>query len=382
MIMMGLKFMGDVPFRDVYIHALVRDIHGQKMSKSKGNVIDPLVMMDRYGTDALRFTLVALAAQGRDIRLSEERMEGYRNFVNKLWNASRFVFMNLDDYREDRSRTEKGLMERWVLSRLQLLTDEVRRALDEYRFNDAASALYQFLWHEFCDWYIEASKPLLHGERGEEGRRMAQECLLKTLRTILKLLHPFMPFVTEEIWHGMGNRESILKEDYPAADPALVDEEAMEEAGFLMEVIRGIRNVRVEVNIPPTTPLDLLYIERGKRWTDLIKREEWLIKALARVSSITPVDRRPSSSAPLILKDADLFVSLKGVVDLEGERKRLEKKKAALLKELTLVEKRLSNENFLRKAPREVVESERARQREISQKIAKIEEQMEWIRAM
>ena len=381
MIMMGLKFMGDVPFRDVYIHALVRDIHGQKMSKSRGNVIDPLVMMERYGTDALRFTLVALAAQGRDIRLSEERMEGYRNFVNKVWNASRFVFMGLDGYRGEEG--EMGLMERWILSRLQKVIEEVRSSLDEYRFNDAASTLYQFLWHEFCDWYIEASKPILRGEMGEERKRGTQWCLLHTLGTILKLLHPFMPFVTEEIWNGMGNKESIVLERYPLPDPSLVDEEALEEASFLMEVVKGVRNVRVEASIPPTRPLEILYMgKEGDRWLEVLKREEWLLKALARVSCLTPVDKRPFPAAPLILKEGDLFVSLKGVIDLEGERRRLEKKKASLLEELALVERRLSNKDFLNRAPREVVEREKGRREDLSRKIAKIQEQMEWIRAV
>lgn len=212
MIMMGLKFMGDVPFKDVYIHALVRDLKGQKMSKSKGNVIDPLIMMDRYGTDAFRFTLAAFAAQGRDIKFSEERVEGYRHFVNKLWNAARFITMNMKQVQRqesaigDQSFMPADLASKWILSRLAAVAEDANKALGEYRFNEAASSIYQFIWHELCDWYLEMAK---YEIRNPEYEACVRRCLLHALDTSLRLLHPFMPFVTEEIWQSIkdGDRE-------------------------------------------------------------------------------------------------------------------------------------------------------------------------------
>ncbi len=209
MLMMGLHFMKDVPFRDVYIHALVRDAEGQKMSKSKGNVIDPLVMADQYGTGAFRFTLTAFAAQGRDIKMSAERIEGYRNFANKIWNASRFVLMNLEDDFSPGSELitrDSTLADRWILSRLNRITKEIQAALSEYRFNDVASSLYQFIWHEYCDWYIELCKPALSEEKGSARRKAAQTVLARVLESALRLLHPVMPFITEEIWQALPEK--------------------------------------------------------------------------------------------------------------------------------------------------------------------------------
>jgi valyl-tRNA synthetase len=264
MIMMGLHFMKEVPFRHVYIHALVRDAEGQKMSKSKGNVIDPLVMIDQYGTDAFRFTLAAFAAQGRDIKMSEERIEGYRNFANKIWNASRFVMMNLEEGFSpdpDLLTGHSSLSDRWILSRLNTVTREVTAALAEYRFNDVASGLYQFIWHEYCDWYLELSKPALNEEKGSARRKAAQTALAHVLETALRLLHPVMPFITEEIWQtlpesvrsaecGLGSEkadsrcESIMVSAYPQAVEKQIDPGVERDMQAVMDLIMAIRNIR------------------------------------------------------------------------------------------------------------------------------------------
>ena len=382
MIMMGLKFMGEIPFRDVYIHALVRDIHGEKMSKSRGNVIDPLVMMERYGTDSLRFTLVSLAAQGRDIKLSEERMEGYRNFVNKLWNAARYVFMNVEDYDEGTRGQSPSLMDRWILSRLQQVVEEVRVSIEEYRFNEAASSIYQFVWHEFCDWYIEATKPVLSGGMGEEPRRSAQYTILKVLRDILRLLHPFMPFVTEEIWRGMGEEESILLAGYPEYDEALIDECAIRDAGFIMDMVRGIRNIRSELNIPPSLRLKASYVGNKSPYIRLLEDQGLLVSHLARLSSLSRVDDRPVSSLPIVLNEIEAFVLLEGTIDIEEEEKRLKKGIDKVSKELSMIEKKLANQAFLNNAPEDVVEKERKKGIELSAKLDKLKEQLERIRAL
>jgi valyl-tRNA synthetase len=267
MIMMGLHFMEAVPFRDVYIHALVRDAEGQKMSKSKGNVIDPLEMTEQFGTDAFRFTLAAFAAQGRDIKMSAERIEGYRNFANKIWNASRFVMMNLDDGfipNHEVLVQESSLADRWIVSRLNTVTKEVRSALEEYRFNDAASSLYQFIWHEYCDWYVELSKPALYQKENIGLRRAGQTTLVRVLETALRLLHPIMPFITEEIWQklpddtrvqapGTGAAvESIMVATYPEPSDVLVNVEAEQDMQMVMDLILAIRNIRGVMNIAPS----------------------------------------------------------------------------------------------------------------------------------
>ena len=251
MIMTGLKFMDDVPFRDVYIHALVRDEHGQKMSKTRGNIIDPLEIIEEFGTDSLRFTLTAMAAQGRDIRLSTERIAGYRNFCNKIWNAARFTLMNLGESVPPMPPRETlSLGDRWILSRLNGVTRQVNEALEEYRFNDAALALYHFTWHELCDWYLEVIKPALtSGERGNASRAVLAEVLERTLR----LLHPIIPFITEEIWEKLPNRtgESIMIAEWPKPRDEWDDPEVEEEFEALMDMIGGIRNIRGELNISP-----------------------------------------------------------------------------------------------------------------------------------
>src|SRR5215467_2113237 len=249
MAMLGLRFMGDVPFHAVYIHALVRDAEGQKMSKTKGNVIDPLVVMDRYGTDAFRFTLVALAAPGRDIRLTEDRLEGYRNFANKLWNAARLVLANLDGYDPRRARkVVPALTDRWIVSRLATTVREVRRALAGYRYNDAAAAIYRFLWNEFCDWYLEIAKLSLYRAEHPEARRRTQHTLVTVLESTLRLLHPFMPFITEELWQRLPHTgESIMIARYPKATARQIDAAAERALAPIMAAVTAVRTIRSEM---------------------------------------------------------------------------------------------------------------------------------------
>ena len=376
MLMMGLHFMGAVPFRDVYIHALVRDEKGQKMSKSRGNVIDPLVMIEKYGTDAFRFTLAALAAQGRDIKLAESRIEGYRHFVNKIWNASRFVLLNLEDYEKiNLSTVELPKESRWILSRLSKTVRRVREALDAYEFDQAALAIYHFFWHEYCDWYVEMSKRFL--SQGGEERRKAQNVLLTVLETSLRLLHPFMPFVTEEIWQAIPHEgESIMIAPYPKPQPAWEDEKLEEEISRVKDAIVAIRAIRADYNLHPTAEIKAILLTEKEEVARLFEEFEPVIKLLARLGEfeIQRGGERPRGAASAVLSGAEIFVPLEGLVDVEAELKKLAKEEAKVLKELERVEGRLGNENFLKKAPAEVVEKERARAQELKDRLSRIRE--------
>ncbi len=376
MLMMGLHFMGAVPFRDVYIHALVRDEKGQKMSKSRGNVIDPLVMIEKYGTDAFRFTLAALAAQGRDIKLAESRIEGFRHFVNKIWNAARFVLLNLEGFEKvSLEREELPKESRWILSRLSKTVSKVRKALDEYEFDQAALSIYHFFWHEFCDWYVEMSKRFLN--EGGKARLLAQNVLVQVLETSLRLLHPFMPFVTEEIWQALPHEgESIMIAPYPQADPSLEDEKVEEELEKVKEAVVAIRAIRADYNLHPTAQIKVLIYTDREEVARLFKEFEPVISLLARVSALEILREkvRPKGAASAVLSGAEIFVPLEGLVNVEVELKKLAKEEAKVQKELSRVEKRLANPNFLEKAPPEVVEKEEARANELKEKLSRIRE--------
>ncbi|HFC98091.1 MAG TPA: valine--tRNA ligase [Thermosulfurimonas dismutans] len=382
MIMMGLHFMGNIPFRTVYIHALVRDEKGQKMSKSRGNVIDPVVMIEKYGADALRFTLAALAAQGRDIKLSESRIEGYKHFVNKIWNAIRFVLLNLQDFRpRELPLEELPLVSRWILSRLSYTVERVRDRLEAYEFDQAALAIYHFFWHEFCDWYIEAAKLYL---RGEEARKATQEVLLRVAEASLRLLHPFMPFVTEELWQALPHEgESIMLAPYPRAEEFPRDPEAEEKMSFLMEIIVALRNIRADYNLHPTREIPAVVLSEKKAWRDLLEAEAPLVKLLARLSELEVREAgRPEAAASVVLSEAEVFVPLSGLVDIAQELSRLYKEKEKTERELSRVETRLNNPQFLAKAPAEVVEKEKARARELQEKLQRIQENIHRFEAL
>jgi valyl-tRNA synthetase len=381
MIMFGLRFMGDVPFRDVYIHALVRDAEGQKMSKSKGNVIDPLVVMDSYGTDAFRFTLAALAAQGRDIRLAEERIESARNFANKLWNAARLVLTNLEGYRPAWARrSPPTLADRWILSRVQATTREVRRALGRYRFNEAASALYQFIWHELCDWYLEIAKLSLYQPESAAARARTQHTLVAVLEPTLRLLHPFMPFITEEIWQQLPHRgESIMVAPYPRARATHIDTSAEREMQSLIDLVTAIRNIRGEMRIGPGVSLAVT-VRAANEHLGLFQAQRPLVEMLARCRLEVDLEAsRPPNTALAVVGPSEVYVDLTGVVDLVAERQRLTREMARLDETLAFLAGKLARPEFVDRAPAEIVERERTRLAEARALREKLETSRRWI---
>jgi valyl-tRNA synthetase len=369
MLMMGLHCLGEVPFREVYIHALVRDPEGQKMSKSKGNIIDPLDLMDTYGTDAFRFSLAAFAAMGRDIRLSEERLAGYRNFANKVWNACRFTLMNLGDYQPAAGPDEQPftVVEAWIMSRLQQVVQETASRLDSYDFDQAANVLYQFTWHEFCDWYLELIKPQLSPQADPLVRRHCQGTLVGVLSRLLRLLHPFMPFITEEIWQRLpGASGSVMVAPYPQADPALINPGAESEIGLVMQTITAIRNMRAEMNVPPASQVGVLIYGREARPLEILARHTGSISLLARVQMLhfNPDSGPPAAAAKSVLispegASLDIVLPLAGLIDFAEEDRRLAREMEKLGKELSQAQRKLTNEDFLAKAPTEVVQKEK-----------------------
>jgi valyl-tRNA synthetase len=388
MIMMGLKFMGDVPFRDVYIHALVRDEQGQKMSKSKGNVIDPLELMNVYGTDAFRFTLAAMAAMGRDIKLAQERIAGYQNFVNKIWNAARFVLMNApqgaagftgqpsvlcespDGKAGDRLLQEKlPFADRWIRSRLAATVGEARAAIEAYRFNDYANILYQFTWHEFCDWYIEMSKPALGGSGADAAR--SRQLLVELLQQILLLLHPLMPFVTEEIWHAVGgDGDTIMLQPYPRAPESWRDPEAEREMEFIMGAIRSVRNLRTELNCPPGKDVKAIFYGTA-RDLELLREHALDLRLLARVrdAEYREDGDRPKGAAAAVVGTTEIYLPLEDTINLDEEHARLAREAGKLNAELARVRNKLANGDFLAKAKENVVQKERDKAQQYEDKL-------------
>jgi valyl-tRNA synthetase len=384
MMMMGIHFMGDVPFRDVYIHALVRDAYGKKMSKSKGNVIDPLEVMDQFGTDAFRFTLAALAAQGRDIKLAEDRVEGYRHFVNKLWNSARLVLMNLTEEGDESEETGAVLADRWILSRLHQVCEEMGRALDEYRFNDAAGLCYQFIWHEFCDWYLEMAKEGLYSS-SFSSRRSTISVLVKGLKTILKLLHPFMPFVTEDIWQRLPDtRESIMVASFPRAHEFPFDEQSLREMNLIMGAITGIRNIRGEMNIPPAKKVDILIEVPDQVDAGIIRNNLIHIRSLAKVESITVGSSilKPEASATAVFGPNQVHVVLKGMIDFEEEKKRIRKEINKMEKDYELSKNKLSNPQFLERAPQEIIEGVKEKLNSMHQQLDKLNQNLDFLESI
>ncbi len=364
MMMMGLHFMGEVPFRDVYLHALVRDEHGKKMSKSTGNVIDPIEMIDKYGCDALRFTLASFAAMGRDIKLSEARIEGYRHFINKIWNAARFTLLHVDGTESALPpRAMLSLAHRWMLHRLEIVKRDVAAHLDAYAFNEAAQAIYAFVWHSFCDWYLELIKPELQSEDGAV-RGVARAVLRQVLSEILMVAHPFIPFVTQEIWSVLPllDMEDLALRPYPEARPECLDEAAEADMALVQGVITAVRTVRAELGIAPGVWLTLLVRAQGHQ-AEVLREQAGAMRTLARVekvaidAALTP----PKACAAAVVEGCEVFVPLAGVVDFAAEMARLTKEIDKLDKELAGVQGKLANPAFRANAPASIVAKEEAK---------------------
>jgi valyl-tRNA synthetase len=366
MMMMGLHFMKEAPFSTVYIHALVRDEKGAKMSKSKGNVIDPLHLIDDYGADALRFTLAAMAAQGRDIKLATQRVEGYRNFATKLWNACRFAEMNgCRTVAAFDPAQAKETLNRWIAHEAARASREVTTAIEDYRFNDAANAIYRFVWNIYCDWYLELVKPVLTGADGA-AKTETRATVAWARDEILKLLHPFMPFLTEELWQ-------VTEPSQPGfSDPA-----AEAEIGWVIDLVTAIRSVRSEMNIAPATTVPLVLVSaqpetraRAERWSEVIAR-------LSRLSGLSFANIAPSGSVQLVVRGEVAALPLKGLIDIDAERARLGKELTKAEADIARVDAKLSNEKFVANAPEEIVEEEKEKREAALERKTKLLEALE-----
>jgi valyl-tRNA synthetase len=389
MMMMGLKFMGDVPFRDVYIHGLVRDERGEKYSKTRGNVVDPLDLIERFGADALRFTLAALTMPGSDLKLSEARTEGYRHFANKIWNASRFALMNLDDFKIDEKGpvfkpTDFSLPDRWIRGRLNEVIRETQKALENYKFNEATHTLYQFIWHEFCDWYLELIKLYLYQDQDRFRRSLTQQTLLRVLDDMLRLLHPLMPFITEEIWQLLplekGNG-SIMVASFPRTDERFDDDRIADEMGWVIEIVTALRNIRGEMNIPPGEQIDAFFHTKDSEIEKRIQGNRSFIQSLAKVNEIRIAEevKKGAHNAFAVVRDVEIFVPMDRS-RIEEEGKRLQKEILKIEKEIAFVNKKLSNEQFLSKARTEVVSLEKEKVLQYRSVQNKLEESLKKIK--
>ncbi|MBE0439661.1 MAG: valine--tRNA ligase [Gammaproteobacteria bacterium] len=420
MMMMGIHFMGDVPFKEVYIHGLVRDSHGQKMSKSKGNVLDPIDIIDgidletlvakrtsgmmqpqlaakiekatrkefpegieAHGTDALRFTFASLASTGRDINFDMNRIGGYRNFCNKLWNAARYVLMNTEgqDTGIDNNNVELSLADRWIISKLQSTEHAVTAAIESYRFDHAAQEIYEFIWNNYCDWYLELSKPVLNNDNAsEQAKRGTRRTLVRVLETVLRLTHPFMPFITEEIWQTIAplagkSGSSIMSQSYPIADSTKVDETAVADMEWLMEFITGIRSIRSQMNIPPKKQLPVLLNNSSDIDQQRLHSNRDFLSRLANLESIALLEGDAPASATALVGKMEILIPLEGLIDKQAELDRLDKEIAKLDKVIKQSAGKLSNENYVAKAPVDVVQKQRDKLAEMEQSLSQLQQQ-------
>jgi valyl-tRNA synthetase len=387
MMMLGLHFMKDVPFHEVYIHALVRDAKGQKMSKSKGNTMDPLELIDKFGADALRFTLAAMAAQGRDIKLSEQRIEGYRNFGTKLWNAARFAQMNecavWDAYDP---RSPEQTVNKWIVGETAKAAAAVTRELEARRFNEAAGALYKFVWNVYCDWYLEFIKPLLNGD-DEAAKTETRRTAAWVLDQILIMLHPFMPFITEELWaktaeYGAKRNGMLIVEAWPDLGDELIDEAAEAEIEWMVRLIEETRSTRSELNVPAGAKIPLLLIGADDATQVRLERYQGLIDRMARLEYSTSADAAPKGSVTFVLNGATVALPLEGVVDLPAESARLAKEIGKLEGEIVKMDQKLGNASFVEKAPEEVVDELRERREDAAASSAKLKHALEQIKGV
>jgi len=381
MIMMGLHFMRDIPFSEVYIHALVRDEFGRKMSKSRGNVIDPLDVIEDFGTDALRFTLSSMATPGRDIFLSKERIEGYRNFANKLWNASRFVLMNLEGYEKIEVKDDElETSDRWILSRINRITKQVDKAVKTYNYAEASRLIYDFFWSDFADWYIELAKPRLYQKEDRRSRLVIQNLLVDIMDHTLRVLHPFMPFITEEIWQKLpGAGESIVIAPWPQANEAMIDDAAETEMNLVQSITSSIRSIKSVLGIALTKQVGVMLNvpDAGKK--AILERDSSYISELAWVDGMVIGSdiKRPEHSAVDVEQGVEVFIPLEGLVDIEEEKKRLNKELNKIETDAEKSRRKLENPQFLQKAAPVVVEKERNKLAEFDEKIEKLKKQVE-----
>ncbi len=429
MIMMGLKFMGDVPFREVYIHGLIRDAEGKKMSKSKGNVLDPLDLISgieleplvakrisglmqpemapkieketrkhypqgipAFGTDALRFTFTALASTGRDIRFDLGRIEGYRNFCNKLWNATRYVLMNTEgkDTGLTDAEVELSITDRWIISLLQPVEEQIHQHIKSYRFDLMANTLYEFIWNEYCDWYLEFSKPILQSDSiSEAAQRGTRRTLVRVLESLLRLLHPIMPFITEELWQRVAplagkKGETIMLQPYPLPEADKIDTQAVQDIEWVKQFVQGVRRIRAEMNIAPSKPLPILVQNSSADDEQKWQTHENIINQLARLGSVKwlNVEADAPESAIALVGEMQILIPLAGLIDKEAELKRLNREIGKIKKDIDKSAAKLGNVKFLARAPQDVVEKERQRLSEMVASLEQLEAQLAKIRAI
>ncbi|PCJ32820.1 MAG: valine--tRNA ligase [Gammaproteobacteria bacterium] len=420
MIMMGLEFMDDVPFKEVYIHGLVRDSLGQKMSKSKGNVLDPIDIIDgidleslvkkrttgmmqpklaakiekatrkefpegieAHGTDAMRFTFASLATTGRDINFDMNRIGGYRNFCNKLWNAARYVLMNTEDFDTgiDNDDVELSLADRWIISRLQTTEQEVTEAIESYRFDHAAQGIYDFIWNNYCDWYLELSKPILNSdESSEAAKRGTRRTLVRVLEAVLRLTHPIMPFITEEIWQTVAplagkTGSTIMNQAFPVANPSQIDPQAVADMQWVMEFVTGIRSIRSQMNIPPKKQLPVLLKDSNVEDLARLEANHDFLSRLANLEKIELLEGEAPAASTAMVGTMEILIPLEGLIDKEAEVQRLDKEIIKLEKIIKQSSGKLSNDNYVAKAPAEVVQKERDKLTEFEQSLVQLQQQ-------
>lgn len=386
MIFMSLHFTGQAPFRDVYIHGLVRDAQGRKMSKSLGNGIDPVEIIEKYGADALRFTIVTGNTPGNDMRFYLERVESSRNFANKIWNASRFVLMNLHDFTPGVQPPNFTLADRWIISRFNRTVAEVSQNLEKYELGEAARALYEFIWNEFCDWYIEMAKSRLYSKEDAAARYTAQHTLSAILKGTLELLHPFMPFITEEIWQHLPHEgKSVMVAAWPQAQKSAIDEQAEREMESLTEVIKTIRNMRAEMNVPIGKKTEAILQVATPEQSRLFTENTGFLHQLASVMPVTvqPVsDTKPEQAATAVAGGVEIYLPLKGLIDIDKEVIRLEKELENLNKEVERLNGKLNNPGFIAKAPAQVIEAEREKLKDYEEKRDVVRERLAFLRTL
>lgn len=384
--MLGIKFMGEVPFHQVLLHGLLRDKNGEKMSKTKGNGIDPLEMIEVYGADALRCTLAAGTVLGRDMVLQESTIEGYRNFINKIWNATRFALGHREKIGDPRPIEEvsPGRFDQWILGRLHQVAREADQFLEQRRFNEATKALYHFVWHELCDWYVEISKPMLMGDLGGEAQQASLATLNRVLADSLKLLHPLMPFVTEELWQVLPTTEGyIIVQPYPIDQPAsgngAGNEDSLPQTAQFIETVQLIRTVRGENNVPARKKVDVVVVTDSKALRQVLEEEDLIFRTLAEIGELEIRDSfdEREGYAHGVGSGFEVFLSLVGVIDVDAERTRIGKELEKTREKIEKLTSKLDNPNFTGKAPAQVVEKNRQELSDLQTQLSRLNESLQ-----